>query len=487
MLFIKVSGITINILGILFIGLLLYQYIKVENRQIYLMHDKFQKYLIIIIHMLSLIVLLDVREFDSLILIFAVISVGLLILVNIIIDIFFQNTLLPLWRISQFMLVIGWVMLARLNIEIGIKQVTLAAIAYISTFLVITIYKKINHPQLFGVPVLILSYILLLFTNVSINGSRNWMSIGSFSFQPSEVVKVFYIIFLAAVLSRFATHRHRALFGSGLAIIGILLIQIKQVDLGSVLIFYVIFILMSYVYTTNRYYIVGGSLITIIGSFFAYARFPHVRVRIETWLNPWTSMDNQGYQVTQSLFAIGSGKFFGTGLSLGQPYKIPVVTTDFIYSAIVEEFGLILGLIILVLWIIFLIEGIRMLNRTKLHFDFLLGGGLLILLLFQTFLIIGGVTKMVPLTGVTLPFISYGGSSLVMSFIILGMLQGIYLKEATKTMTMRMIRRNKPFRRIIVLFIVMFVILGSYMIYFTTITSEDILLDPHNPRIENFK
>lgn len=270
-------------------------------------------------------------------------------------------------------------------------------------------------------------------TNATIGGgATNWLQIGTFSFQPSEIVKVLYIVFLASMFSTYKKYEKNILIISGLATCGLVFIQVFQNDLGSALIYYVVFILMCYVYTTNRFYIIAGFLLTISGGLLAYMKFPHVQVRVEAWLNPWLDIDNKGYQIAQSLFAIGNGGLFGSGLTLGQPEKIPVVTTDFIYSAIFEEMGMLVGIGLIVIILMFLLFGLYRIEKSKLDFDFLLGSGILLVLAFQSFLIIGGVTKLVPLTGVTLPFVSYGGSSLITSFIMLGIIQGIVLNTSKK-------------------------------------------------------
>jgi len=486
-LFIQIDGILINLLGLIFLYLLIQQYRYRKEFSVKLNYDGLEKYLLIGIHLLFTITILERYHFSRESLIFLGASFLLLFLVNGIITYFFEETQLPLWRITQFMVIIGWGILARLEISIGLKQVMLTAIAYGVSFLTIWLYKRVKILYHLGIPALIASYGLLYFTNVSINGSRNWMKIGFLSFQPSEIVKILYVLFLASLLTKFLDHRHKALIGAGVAVSGLFFIQIFQVDLGAVLIFYVTFILLAYVHTTNRYYILGGGIITLMGSFLAYSQFSHVRRRIDTWINPWKNIDDQGYQLTQSLFALGNGGIFGTGLGLGQPNKIPVVTTDFIYSAIVEELGMVMGLLILGALIFFLIWGIYILNRTKKHFDFLFGAGMLILFLFQSFLILGGVTRLIPLTGVTLPFISYGGSSLVASFVMLGIFHGIQCKGNTPIKSKKRQKRNKPLRRIWVLFVVLFVLLGGNMVYFIVVGSGHSMLNTYNPRLKELE
>lgn len=427
--YISLIRIVIVFITIIYVTTLILQYrmIKQSSKQRVNDYHRIQIVLIIVLHFVLFTVLLNYHSFSRTIILLYLGEVLLLLVTNAIIDKFFSETVLPLWSISQFLLVIGFAVLSRLNISQGFKQFYLAIIAYSITFIVCYLYSKIKIFNYLGLPAIVLAYILLLLTNTKINGATNWLSFGDFTFQPSEIVKILYILFLATLLTQFPKHEKGALLISGILTAGLMFIQVFRYDLGSALIFYVVFILMSYVYTTKRRYIIAGTLVTLLGGFFAYKLFSHVRVRVDVWVNPWLDIDQKGYQIAQSLFAIGNGGLFGSGLTLGKPNKIPVVTTDFIYSAIVEELGMIIAIAVIFMIVMFFLFGIQMIEKTKYDFDFLIGSGLLIIIAFQSFLIIGGVTKAVPLTGVTLPFVSYGGSSLVTTFIMLAILQGIKL------------------------------------------------------------
>jgi cell division protein FtsW (lipid II flippase) len=166
-----------------------------------------------------------------------------------------------------------------------------------------------------------------------------------------------------------------------------------------------------------------------IGGILAYFLFWHVRVRIEAWLNPWMDVPGKTYQIVQSLFAIAAGGFFGTGLFMGHPEYIPVVASDFIFSAICEEFGILGGIAIILVYFVIMYRGIKVALEARDEFGALMAAGLISMFSLQVFTIIGGVIKFIPLTGVTLPFVSYGGSSMVMSFFTLGMLNGISVGE----------------------------------------------------------
>jgi cell division protein FtsW len=177
------------------------------------------------------------------------------------------------------------------------------------------------------------------------------------------------------------------------------------------------------------FYVGAGTVLLMLGGFLSYHLFNHVRIRFDIWLNPWHDPDGRGYQIIQSLFALGSGGVFGTGLSQGRPNFIPAVHTDFVFAAIGEELGLAGTIAVLLLFMLLIYRGFRAALSAPHDFCALVAAGLSSLLALQTFVIIGGVTKFVPLTGVTLPFISYGGSSMLSNFLILGLLHNISEKR----------------------------------------------------------
>ena len=187
--------------------------------------------------------------------------------------------------------------------------------------------------------------------------------------------------------------------------------------------FYVIFLALQYIYEEDRKLIFLNIGLFLAGGLLGYVVFDHVKVRFVTWLNPWPYIDNKGYQIIQSLFAIAEGGFFGTGLGLGYPYFIPHADTDFIFSAICEEMGLFTGIGIIMLFLILVYRGFKIALRQKNKFYKILALGISVLFGIQSIVIIGGVLKVIPLTGITLPFVSYGGSSMLSNFIALGVLQ----------------------------------------------------------------
>lgn len=198
-----------------------------------------------------------------------------------------------------------------------------------------------------------------------------------------------------------------------------------QREFGTALLVFMVYLSFLYVFERDILFPLGNALLAGIGAAVAFKFVHHLQVRLDTWLDPWSDIAGTGYQITQSLFAIGTGSFFGTGLGLGHPEYIPAVHTDFIFAAVCEETGIFGGIAIVLLFFLLVYRGIKIALRLQDRFTKAMAFGLTITLGFQTFIIIGGVIKLIPLTGITLPFISYGGSSLIASYIVLGILQAL--------------------------------------------------------------
>ncbi len=196
-----------------------------------------------------------------------------------------------------------------------------------------------------------------------------------------------------------------------------------QRDLGTAVIFFGIYAVIQFIYEGKRKNILYNIGLFAVGGTIGYALFDHVKIRVQTWINPWLYIDNKGYQITQSLFAIAEGGFFGSGIGLGYPEYIPLAYTDFIFSAICEEMGIFAGIGVIMLFLILVYRGFKIAISQRDKFFRIVALGISILFGIQSFIIFGGVLNMIPLTGITIPFVSYGGSSMVSSFIALGILQ----------------------------------------------------------------
>ena len=351
--------------------------------------------------------------------------------------------LLPL---AVFLASIGLTMILRLRPDLFFPQalwLTAGLIAFAFTGHIfrqaqaIAKYKYICG--LAGIALLLLTITL----GVDIGGNKNWVILGPVRFQPSEFAKLLIILFLAAYLSErqqlltFATRHygpftlpHPRFIAPLLALWGLTMAMlIVQRDLGSALLYFGTTVIMAYMASGRLSYVVLALGLFFVGSVMCYLVFPHVQVRIDIWLNPWADPNGRAYQIVQSLFAFGSGGILGSGLTYGYPNIIPEVHTDFIFAAIGEELGLAGSAAVIIAYILIVYRAFRTALTAATSFTMLLAGGLAVLTALQTFLIIGGVTKFLPLTGITLPLISYGGSSMVSSFILLGMLFAI--SEAT--------------------------------------------------------
>ena len=257
------------------------------------------------------------------------------------------------------------------------------------------------------------------------NGARNWITIipDRLTLQPSEFIKPALILILAASLAgrpRFVKCLPAILFAA--ACCGILLIQR---DLGAVLLYFMTTLLIYFAATSNWLITLGGLGVGVAGSILAYKALPYVQTRIAIWQNPWSDPTESGAQIVQALIAIGSGGLFGMGLGLGRPRNIPLYHSDFIFAAIAEEFGLIFSICLLAIYVIIIMRGMVVAMNARTSFHSLTAFGIVTMLGLQTMLIVGGNTKLIPLTGVTLPLISSGGSSLVSTFLSFGILLGI--------------------------------------------------------------
>lgn len=326
--------------------------------------------------------------------------------------------------IVTMLISIGIIMIYRINPALGFKQVVWFGIGIIVFFMSYFIIKRIKYWDKLLYFYLGLSLVLFLATLIfgtKNKGATNWIIIFGSSFQPAELIKILFIFSLASYYVNKNKCSNKLIFMAVVyAHIGFLFIQ---KDLGTAVLFFLLFISILYVYEEDRKLIIYNMAGALVLAIFSYFIFNHVRVRVETWINPWADIDGKGYQITQSLFAIASGGFFGTGIGLGHPEFIPEVHNDFIFSAICEEMGVFTGIAIIFLFLIIVYRGVKIALQQQNHFFRIIALGITLMFGYQAFIILGGVTKMIPLTGITLPFVSYGGSSLVSSFAALGILQ----------------------------------------------------------------
>ncbi len=387
-----------------------------------------------------------------------------------------------IWHIIAMLHLIGSIMLHRLSPELALKHNILALLGFALMLLVGFIVNKIAFFSKMTYLYMAVAIGLLLIVNSTTYGATNWFSYGNFSFQPSEFVKIVFAFYLASAFKK-EYEFIQLLIGSVVSAV-IVLILVYQRDLGSALLFFSLYMVLSYMYSRKRWMSFAQLGAFSVGAYLSYTLFAHVRTRIYAWQDPWAYIDNEGYQVTQGLFAFASGKWMGTGLTLGQPTKIPVVTTDFIYAAIGEEFGSIFAILLIFLYLILIITLLSQCQKTYSLFNAYVGVGLVVMFGFQGFLIIGGVIKLIPLTGVTLPFVSYGGTSLIATILSIGIIEAItkakhHLKE-----------REYRAHTIVTIKGIMFFLysaLAIYLMYFLIFNSDQLQLNTYNSRLDQIE
>ncbi len=322
---------------------------------------------------------------------------------------------------------IGMIMLFRLNKTTALKQLVWLVIGIIMFLFVVLYLKKglikyAKYKYLFLAGTIIFMA-MATFIGVEILGAKNWVRIGPYGFQPSEFGKIFLILYLSTALSDITSRKQ--LIEPGITIIISLGFMVLQRDLGTALIIFAVSVTMVYLATSKKLYVLISLGLFGAGGAASYAIFGHIRRRFMIWLNPWDYVYNESYQLVQSMYAIAMGGLFGRGLGLGHPGYVAVNESDFIFSVICEEMGLLMGLAILILHFLLFYRSIRSAIHAENNFTKLLTAGLSVMIATQTLVIVGGVTGFIPLTGITLPFVSYGGTSLLISFLALSIIQKV--------------------------------------------------------------
>jgi len=333
-----------------------------------------------------------------------------------------------LLMIVNMLFAIGVATIYRINPSFGKRQLQfylIGIVLFFLTFFILRTFKFWNKISIFYVIVSVGLFMATLVFGSYIGGAKNWIVIGPVTIQPSEFIKVPLAFFVASFYSRYneISMKPFGRYYMNIVIYIFIGFLFLQKDLGTALIFFGLMILAQFVYEKDRVLITINILAMILGSILAYFMFGHVRIRVATWLDPWSDINATGYQITQALFATASGGLFGTGIGLGHPDYIPVAESDFIFSAISEEMGVFMGLAVILLFMILVYRAFKISLIQQDKFFSILAFCIGVLFAFQTFIILGGVLKIIPLTGVTLPFISQGGSSMLSGFILLGCLQ----------------------------------------------------------------
>lgn len=326
------------------------------------------------------------------------------------------------------LLTVSFIILTRLSYDRSVKQFKIVVVSTVLTMFVPYLVKKIKFISKFSWIYALVGLgalgVVMILGQVT-NGSKISYTVGGYTFQPSEFVKILFVLAIAGMLTKSTDLFH--IFITACVAGAHVLILVVSKDLGSALIFFVVYFVMIYVATKNPLYLLLGLVGGAGASVVAYRLFSHVRVRVQAWKDPLGTIENAGFQIAQSLFAIGTGGWFGMGLEQGAPNKIPVVEADFVFAAVCEELGGIFGACLILVCVSCFVMFMNISMKLRDDFYKLIAVGLAVMYAFQVFLTIGGVTKFIPLTGVTLPLVSYGGTSVLTTLIMFAIIQGLYI------------------------------------------------------------
>ena len=375
------------------------------------------------------------------------------------------------------LLVTGFIILTRISFEKSFRQFLFVLAGMVCMLILPAFLKKGAIFRKFTwvyyvIGVVMLGLVVLI--GSTSYGAKLELSIGSLSFQPSEFVKIIYVFFMASMLYKTTSVKQiiKTVALSGVFI----LLLVASKDLGSALIYTMALMIVVYVSSAKVRYLFLGTGLMAVASIVGYFAFSHVRTRVFAWLKPLDDIENKGYQICQSLFGIGTGGWFGMGIGQGIPSKIPVVEKDFVFSAIVEEQGAIVGICIILLcfstfWLL-----LRLAIGMKDEFYKLVSLGLATIYVTQVFLTIGGAIKFIPSTGVTLPLVSYGGSSMVSTLILFGIIQGLSMGKIIKEEK----RKTKAYYGIFYIFLASFLAMVGYLSYFVGFKSKEFTNNEYN-------
>lgn len=386
-----------------------------------------------------------------------------------------------------FLLGVGFVMISRLAPTRIYKQFLIVMLSVLLGFLVPVIMKKVDGLRklqwIYGAVGLLVLSLVYVMGSVT-NGSKLSFSIYGISFQPSEFVKILFVFFISACLYQAACLKNIVIAGFFAAMHILILVLSK--DLGSALIFFAVYVLLVFISSNKKRYLMAGIFGAGICCVIAYQLFAHVRTRVEIWISPWETIDAGGYQIAQSLFALSNGGWFGKGLFLGKPGTIPYVTEDFIFSAIVEELGLVFGIVIILVCLSVFLVIMNSAVKMKDSFYAYVLMGLAILYIFQILLTIGGGTKFIPLTGVTLPLVSYGGSSVLATIITFFLINGCIAKNENKKNIMAK-KTEDEMIYVSLFFVAVFMIMIAYTCVYVRGNEVEWSINSYNSRLEMLK
>lgn len=367
------------------------------------------------------------QPFDKKAIMLGVVMALLLGYAHFVIGRFFSDGDKYLLLFAFILSMIGIVTMYRIDPSVAVKQLiwfTLGVVAYVLVVVVLPDLKSFAKYKYIYLAGVIVFMAMATVIGVEKFGSKNWVEFGPISFQPSELGKLFLVAYLASALKDY-TGSVKSLIEPALVVMYSLGFMVIQKDLGSALIFFGVSVTMLYLSTNKLKYIITTFILAGAGAGISYKLFNHVRVRVAIWKDPWADAYGNGLQIVQGLFAMASGGLLGVGLGKGYPQFIPVNTSDFIFTVICEEMGLLMGFGIMILFFLMFYRSMRAAIYVEDKFSQMMAVGYAAMFATQVLVIIGGVMNAIPLTGVALPFVSYGGSSMLTSFFALGIIQKI--------------------------------------------------------------
>lgn len=379
------------------------------------------------IHFVAYLVMFAVTE-DAAMIIFYLLQLLLLVVLQNCYRLLYPKSSRLLVNNMCMLMSIGFIILTRLDSDKAYKQFAIAAVSSLLVLVIPVMIRRMgffrNLTWAYAVAGIFALALVCVAGAVSY-GAKISFSIAGITVQPSEFVKIIFVFFVAAMYYR-STAFKQVVITTAIAALHVLILVASK-DLGGALIFFIAYMVMLYVATKKLLYFGSGILAGSLAAVVAYKLFHHVQVRVLAWKTPLKVIDHEGFQICQSLFAIGTGGFFGLGLYQGMPKKIPVVEQDFVFAAIAEEMGGIFALCLILVCVSCFLMFLNIAMQLKDTFYKLVALGLGTIYGFQVFLTIGGVIKFIPSTGVTLPLVSYGGSSMLSTLIIFAIIQGLYI------------------------------------------------------------
>ncbi len=398
---------------------------------------KYEKRMLLLVYLLCLALFTNIALKQTPIDKMAFIIAGILIVIigfsHFIIRKFYPDGDKYMLIFASVLAVVGIAVLYRLDPRLAMKQLvwfSLGIAVYMAIVIVLPDLKSFSKYKYVYMGGTLIFMAMAKLIGTTINGAENWVRIGGFTFQPSEIGKIFLILYLASALMNYEKkdtlkEQFKELWEPALVVMYCLGFMVLQRDLGSALMFFFVSITMLYMATSNWKYVSTGLGLFAIGGTTSYYLFGHVRRRVMVWKDVWKYANDQSYQIVQGFYAMSVGGMFGTGIYNGYPKLVPFVETDFIFTLIAQELGLVFGIGLLLIYFLLFYRGIRAALNTDDTFSQLNAVGFSTLIVAQVLVIIGGVFAVIPLTGITLPLVSYGGTSMLTIFIALGILQKI--------------------------------------------------------------